>query len=344
MKTKWMLFIAIFLTLEVIAQSELPEEYSTLQKVVKKTRLNFPSEGRKAKNGGGYSASLRLMKTPPKKVALVSFFTFDPGLTKVYSYSSTGGGMMYTTTVTKTRGMSHGNAAALVDQFYDTSIVKLVSLFKENGMQLLLPEEFLNTESKKSYFDQFTVPHDKFNDWLKNLGTADHKMVFAWPDGYKPLDVIYEPIQNYSKSGMFSTMDYKKTVSDVEPLLFLDDEKMQNAVGYDLAEALEVDAVLIVYFTIYCPKDTRIVMQNANMIMLGKNPLEIKEGEKKPMFYRKGQFYCATRFQPDVIIFNGKKKKPETLTLNPAGFDNVVLGLATPLCSYLVEGIKKYTK
>lgn len=340
----YLIGMIMLFSLTAIAQSELPEEYPTLQKVVKKTVLNFPTEGRKAKNGGGYSASLKLLKTTPKKVALVSFFTFDPGLTKVYSYSSSGLTTTYTTTVTKKRGLSHGNAAALVDQFYYNSIDKLVANFKENGMQLLLPEEYLNTDEKKSYYENFEVAHDKFNNFIKNLGTTDHNIVFAWPDGYKPVDIIYEPFQNYSKSGMFSTMDYKKVIPDKQTMIFLDDEKMQNSIGYELAKKLDVDAVLIVYFTIYNPKDTRIVLQNANMIMMGLNPLQPAEGEKKPMFYRPGQFYCATRFQPDVIIYNGKKKKPETLSLDPTGFDNVVLGLSNVMCTYLTEGIKKYNK
>ncbi len=343
MKTLF-LTAGICLSLFVYAQNELPEDYASVEKVAKKTVFNFPTEGRKAKNGGGYSASLKLMKATPKRVALVSFFTFDPGLTKKYSYSSEGMTYVSTTTVTKTRGLSKGSASAIVDGFFYSSIDKLIEKFKANGMDLLLPEQFLDTEEKKQYLESFSVKHDKFNNFIKNLGSADHTTVYAWPEGTKPLDIIYEPFDNYSKSGMLSTMDYNKKITDKQTMLMLDDENMQNSIGYDLASKLGVDAVLIVYFTIYQPKDTRIVLQNANMILMGPNPLQVEEGGKKPLFYRRGQFYCATRFQPDIIIYNSRKKDPETQKLNANGFDNVVLGLADPLCTYLTEGIKKYQK
>jgi hypothetical protein len=337
MKIKFLFVLAFCFGYKLIAQSELPKDYPTLEKIVNKSYTNFPKEGRTSKSGGGYSVSKKLLKAAPPKVALVSFFTFDPGLTKSYSYSSESNTMVFTTTVTKKSGATHGSASAIVDAFYYGSIDKLVAKFKENGMDLLLPEQFLNTDEKKNFYMNYEVKHDKFNNWLKNMSSSDHDIAFGWPDGYKPIDVIYEPFANYTKSGMFSTMDYKRNVSDGEPLLFLDDENMQNSVGYELAKQLDVDAVLIVYFTIYCPKETRIVLQNANMIMLGRNPVQPGEGEKKPMFYRRGQFYCATRFQPDVIIFNSKKKDPTTQKLDATGFDNVVLGLATVMCDYFKE-------
>jgi hypothetical protein len=335
--------LAILYCIGLAAQSELPKEYPTVTDVVKKCKENFPKEGRKSKNGGGYSVSLKLLKEPPKKVALVTFFTFDPGLTKSYSFSTETSGSyvttVTTTSVTKKRGASHGTASAIVDGFYYTSIDKLIALFKENGMELLLPEQFLDTDAKKKYYEQFEVQHDGFNDWMKNLQSGSHETMYAWPDGYKALDVVNEAFANYTKSGMLSTMDYKKNVSDGQPMFIsFDDKKMFQTLGYDLPDALGVDAVLCVYFTIYMPKDSKIVLQNANMIMLGKNPIQINEGEKAPMFYRRGLLYCATRFQPDVPIYNYKKKDEKTKELDITGFDNVVLGLGTGICSYLKTG------
>ncbi len=337
------LTIGLAISFSLSAQNKLAEKFPTVEKVVKKTVYNFPKEGRKNNKGKGYSASLKLLKTPPKRVALVSFFTFDPGLTRSYTFTSDYGYMSTSTTTTKQRGLSQGSASAIVDVFFYSSIDKLVAQFKQNGMDLLLPEQFLDSDTKKQYLENFTVKHDAFDNIIKNLGTADHKIMYAWPQGTKPLDVIYEPFANYSKSGIFSSLDYKTKVVDKQTMVMLDDEKMQNSVGYDLATNLGVDAVLIVYFTIYQPKDTRIVLQNANMILMGPNPVQVEEG-KTPLFYRRGQFYCATRFQPDLPIFNSKKKDPETQKLTIDGFEHVVMGLSIPLCKYLTEGIKKYNK
>lgn len=333
MKTKLLILGFFVFSLGMNAQNELPEKFKDETSIIKKTKLNFPKEGRKSKSGGGYSVSLKLLKEAPKKVALVSFFTFDPGLTKSYSFSSS----TSTTTVTKKLGSSKGGAAALVDEIYYASVDKLVEKFKSYGMELLLPDQFLNTEEKKTYYNNYKVEHDKFDSFMKNIGSNDHNVLFAYPYNYIPMDVVYEPFHNYSKSGILSTMDYKRKVSDSQTMLFLKDEKMQNSVGYDLATNLGVDAVLIVYLTIYCPKDTRVVMQNANMILMGPNPIQPKGDENKPMFYRKGQFYCATRFQPDITIWNVSKKDPSTKELNSKGFDYMFTGMATVIGKYISQ-------
>lgn len=331
--------LSMLLSIGVVAQSDLAAEYPTVEDVAKKCKENFPKEGRSSKNGGGYSVSMKLLKEPPKKVALVTFFTFDPGLTKSYSYSSTSGNMTYTSTTTKKRGASSGTASAMVDGFYYSSIDKLVGMFKENGMELLLPEQFLDTDAKMEYYKNFEVQHDGFNDWLKNIGAGGHDQMYASPYDYKALDITLEPYANYTKSNMLSTMDYKKTVTDAQPMVMsFDDKKMFQSLGYDLPTALGVDAVLCVYLTVYMPKDSKIMLQNANMIMLGKNPLQVNEGDKAPLFYRKGLLYCATRFQPDVAIYNYNKKDEKTKELDITGFDNVVLGLATGICKYLKTG------
>ena len=47
-------------------------------------KLDFPGEGRKGKKGKGWSANLEFLEKPVKKVALVSFFVFDPGYTSSF--------------------------------------------------------------------------------------------------------------------------------------------------------------------------------------------------------------------------------------------------------------------
>ncbi len=339
MKKLFILCFSVLYSIVLFAQSELPKDYPTLEDVAKKCKENFPKEGRSSKSGGGYSVSLKLLTEPPKKVALVTFFTFDPGLTKSYSYKSESDIMTTYSTKTRKRGASSGTASAIVDGFYYTSIDKLIAMFKENGMNLLLPEQYLDTDEKKEFYKNFEVQHDGLNDWLNNLQSGGHDQMFASPFGYKALDIELEPFANYSKSKMLSTMDYKRVVSDGQPMFMsFDDKKMFQSLGYDLPTALGVDAVLCVYFTIYMPKDTKIKLQNANMIMLGKNPVQVNEGDKKPKFYRRGLLYCATRFQPDVAIYNYSKKDEKTHDLDITGFDNVVLGLGTGICKYLKTG------
>ena len=66
------------------AQSELPKFAPNPDKV--KVVLDMPLEGRRYKNGTGYSLNPRLLTEMPKKVALVSFYSFDPGMTKIQTW------------------------------------------------------------------------------------------------------------------------------------------------------------------------------------------------------------------------------------------------------------------
>ena len=80
---KKLVFLFIFFAPYVLtlAQSELPKFAPSPDKV--KVVLDMPLEGRKYKNGTGFSLNPKLLSEMPKKVALVSFYSFDPGMTKI---------------------------------------------------------------------------------------------------------------------------------------------------------------------------------------------------------------------------------------------------------------------
>ena len=167
------------------------------------------------------------------------------------------------------------------------------------------------------------------------MGVDKKNDTYGYLEGWNIVNIVAEPQANYEQSGMLKTMGYKNKVMDSQIYFYNKDTKMMNSVGYELAKHLGVDAVVIVYATIYVPKEKRIMLQNVNMTMFGLNPIQLGENDKQPMFYNNGVFYCGARFQPDCAILDINKKDPETNKLNFKGFNEVLGALSTKIGDYL---------
>jgi len=179
------------------AQSELPKFAPNPDKV--KVVLDMPLEGRKYKNGTGHSLNPKLLSEMPKKVALVSFYSFDPGMTKVVRWKTQSSGYYYNTITTHTKTTKRsakGGSGQLAVGYFLQSIDALKEGFSEFGMELLLPEEYLDTEAKATYYENFVVERAKFNEWVSNMGSGGHDIIYGYPEGFNVLDVVNEPYGN----------------------------------------------------------------------------------------------------------------------------------------------------
>lgn len=330
-------FISIIIlsnTRVINAQSELPKVASSVDKI--KVKLDMPLEGRAYKNGTGYTLNPKMLKELPKKVALVTFFTFDPGFTQVWKTTSTNEGY-YTSTKTTTthtrKRNSAGNAGYISTGFYDNAIDILVNSFKEMGMDLLEPEEFLDTDEKKKFYESYQVEKSKFNSAVSamlNSGKG-HESVYAYPEGYQVIPVADEPFANYTKKGLFPV--YKAEVSDGQLWQMAKIGKEVTSINR-LTEALGVDAVVFFYSTIYTPKEGEIHLQNVNMLMFGPNPVSLPEGKDSKFNYFPGQMYIGTRVNTQVPIQKVNKKKPETANISFEGYGNVVQAMTNRMKEY----------
>ncbi|MFT6866021.1 MAG: hypothetical protein ACJA08_000848 [Cyclobacteriaceae bacterium] len=74
------LVLLLAFSLNAMAQSDFAEATSDLSKI--KSRQDFPLEGRPSKNGGGWSTNVSILPEMPKKVALVTFYLEDPGMSE----------------------------------------------------------------------------------------------------------------------------------------------------------------------------------------------------------------------------------------------------------------------
>lgn len=345
MKKLFVIFIATFLGVVYGAksQSELPKFAASVDKI--KVKLDMPLEGRAYKNGTGYTLNPKMLDALPKKVALVSFYTFDPGFTKTWKSSTTSSGYYYDTKTTTSRTKSRnskGNAGHIALGFYTSAIDILKSKYKEMGMDLLEPEEFLDTDEKKEFYDNYSIEKSKFNDFLSkalNSG-AGHDAIFAYPEGYNVISIDSEPFGNYTSSGKLASTSYKKDVADGQLWVMSKIGKEVTSIN-ELTTALGVDAVVFFYSTIYAPKDNQINLQNVNMLMFGPNPVSLAEGKDSKFNYFPGQMYIGTRVKIGLPILNENKKKPDTSKLDFRGYGNVVEALTNRMKDYFDKAFAK---
>ncbi|MEQ8472325.1 MAG: hypothetical protein RIC35_14125 [Marinoscillum sp.] len=311
------------------AQSKVAKKIASPKDV--NATLDFPGEGRKGKNGRGFSANLTLLEQPIKKVALVSFYVFDPGYTSSFSVSSP---TVKTTHIKRrnTGGLSADIAVGALDQSYEV----LKKGFSECGMELLMPWEFLDSDAKKTAYSNFKVEQESnFSNWLQGVGAANHNLVYGYPEGFNLLDISKEPFANYEKKGLFAVK--KDAVQDKKVFYMNKDTKMTETLGYDLATALGVDAVVISYITAWAPSDKKIMLENVNLTMFGPNPVMPEESKHGMVPHVKGQFYVGTRAVIEEVLFDYNKKDESSQSLDFTGLDHIYSALVTEMCSYIAK-------
>lgn len=317
----------------LFAQSQLPEKYPNESKV--KVLYDFPKEGRNTKGGKGFSANVGILPNGIKKVGLVSFYVFDPGVTK--TWTTTTEDAVYVTTTTHYKKRSTGGLSSdIAVGVFAKAIEPLTKKFKEGGIDLLLPDQFLDTEEKKQFYNSFQVENEGFAKWLKNMGSGNHDVMYGIPEGFNLVNITAEPYANYSMSGMLAIRQDK--VSDNQIYLFAKDTKLTESIGYDLCTKLGLDAVIVTYMTVFAKSDSKIQLQNVRMVMFGPNPV-MPEGESKHGMipHVKGLFYVGTSVNPEEIMFNSKKKEPATQKFDFTSFDLIYTAMASKMLEYITE-------
>ncbi len=254
-----------------------------------KAKMDFPAEGRTSKNGSGYSVNVDLLNPKPTKVALVSFYLYDPANAK------TKGGQIAGKASTSMWRTSDALAQTHIDGFYAQSIEPLKAGFKEFGIDLLTPAEFLDTEEKKDFFygfDQESGKKEKTDRTvIGKMGTSvslSTIKVCPYDEGYRPFFVVNEGVgasagQNFVNTGIGGA-----------------NRKMTSSLGYELAKGLGVDAVVVCYIVTHkCDsKKEDYEVDAVSLFMFGPNPMSEGPDDKN-----RGQFYCGTRYLAGHLEF-----------------------------------------
>jgi hypothetical protein len=294
--------VSAFLTLNVLAQKPLPFEAKTADAAKIKVTMDFPAEGRNSKNGGGYSANMDLVNPKPKKVALISFYLYDPASSKVKGGAYTGSVNVSCWRTPDSKGQTH------IDGFYAQSVDVMKEEFKKQGMELLTPEEFITTDEIAQFyygFNQETAKKEKSavtvraaaGTTVSSVAEASVSTLKVSPSGkgYRAFFVANEDM-TVSQSVNFKTSGIMGA-----------NRKMTSSIGYELCKGLEVDAVVICYIVTRKPKMTKedYGVNAVSMYMFGPNPVISGEDDKN-----RGQFYCGARFfSSSPLMFEVQKTK-----------------------------------
>ncbi len=322
MKANFIVTALAIISTGLLAQKPLkpsPLQKATVEveKLVKKSKMDQPREKINS-SGRGFIARMNVVGSAPKRVALVTFYTFDPGTTVKVGNTI------------KTTNVGEGQGSAYATAFYNKSVESLKSTFKTYGMELLTPDQYLTDDTKKAYYKDFVVKNSKSNEignkfaaWAKNAGSKGTSIVTNAPaEGFRTFKVHYDMIDPYDKYNLNSCQN----------------NEMMESMGYDLAKALDVDAVIVIYNTMSVFtkwfKD-RYNLNATSMYMFGPNPTPLKEGKDDNKYYSKGIFYSGTR----------KKATPEMLAEIEKnrfnGYENIVAALATKMGNYIKEELAK---
>ncbi len=302
-----------------------------------KVKFDFPGEGRHASGGGGYSANMELVNPKPKRVALISYYLYDPGKGK-----SSGGAYTGTASVSVWRTPDE-KGQQQINGFYRKSITALKTAFKENGIDLLEPEEFLDTDEKTEFYYGFSQESAKkekttitkrrsagvtFGDLHMAEATVGTLKISPSNKGYRQFFVANEGedesmISNFENMGIFGA-----------------NRKMTSSLGYELAKGLGVDAVVVVYI---CTRKIKMNKEDYGVnavvtAMFGPNPGKTIESD--PDAKNLGQFYCGTRtYYSSPVLFKVDK---DTFG-QYKGMANVLKAHAARMCKY-VNGKEKDTE
>lgn len=320
-----MILLGLFICLSpvLLAQKATPFAAKTADAEKISVKFDFPTEGRTAKNGSGYSVNVDLLDPKPAKVALVSFYLYDPANAK------TKGGAMSGQASTSMWRTPDALAQTQVDGFYAQSIAPLIAGFKEFGIDLLTPDQFLDTDEKKDFFygfDQESGKKEKTDRTVYGrLGTVVNLStikVCPYDEGYRPFFVVNEPVgesagQNFVNAGIGGA-----------------NRKMTSSLGYELAQGLGVDAVVVCYIVTHKVSANKedYEVDVVSLFMFGPNPMSEGPDDKN-----RGQFYCGTRYLAKHLEFANAKSGITSYE----NMGNVMTALSQKMGNWVINREKK---
>lgn len=309
-------------------KSEFTEATENPDKI--KVKFDFPREGRNG-NGGGYSANMDLLKEKPKRVALISYYLYDPGKGKVQGGVYTGN---VAVSVWRTSDM---NGQMQVDGFYRNSIDALKNSFKENGIDLLTPSEFLDNDEKKEFyygFNQESAKKEKVSITKRGAaGTNISEVASATVSTLK----VSPSSKGYRAFFIGNEAPDESMIENFNGGVFSANRKMTSSLGYDLCKGLGVDAVVVVYI---CTRKVKQAKDDYGVnavvtMMMGPNPGKAEDTD--PEAKNLGQFYCGTRtYYSSPSLF----REDKSMFGQYEGMGNVLKAHAAKMCKY-INGTEK---
>ncbi len=264
------------------------------KKLEKFISLDAPG-GKPAKDGIGAKADLT--KTSLTKIALVSFYLNDQGDDNAY----------------RTMGIGEDGGNYYATKFYSQSIDPIKTAFSKEGMQILTPSEFLDSEEKRQAYENFEMEVGRmarmvlgFVNSISDAATDAGFQVSATPAGYELIPAA------------MAAGDYK----------------LNESMG-KLTEDLGVDAVMVAFVDTKTDDRSSVYMKSG-MALYGPNPIPKEEGKRYPgMSYNSGMYYGKTEVTPKNAIEFAEIKRKEITEESYDGFGYIMGEAASQLAAYI---------
>lgn len=305
------------------AQTPFEKATTDKSKLVKQVKLDFPLEGRVSKNGRGYSAHIPTLGKFPAKVALLTYYIYDPGIVRVTKTSSA----TTVTTTTTTTYTTVGNASAFANGMLKQSLPAMKETFKNYGVELMEIGDVLTTEAKKQAYQTRVVENGTWNKVISLGMTGAKAMTREAATGYR----------------IFIADAYNGASTPWMHHLMSKDGKLAESIG-TLANELDVDAVLVCFVVVEADKKGHKV-ESANMYLFGPNPVKLEPGEKDGPLYHNAVWYAGAALNLKKMYFQSTAKKdPNGNKPVYGGFENVEAALIERMCLYMQEKIEKGKK
>jgi hypothetical protein len=235
----------------------------------------------------------QFQKLEMKRIGLLSFYIMDEGDQDAYSWM----------------GMSEAGGNYIASTLRDMSIDAIKGSFSAEGFELLLPEEYLDTDAKKQAY-------------------ANYQMEVG--PGFK---VLLNAVNSIASAG--SGMQMSATASGYEFIPFADaagDYKMGESMA-GLTEQLGVDALAVVFIKSRTDKKNTYFV-STGMHILSKNPIEKVPGKKYPgRSYTTGMNVGGLTYAAKPQFTFVDYKKGERIAEDFVGYDQLITKIASKLAS-----------
>jgi len=249
-------------------------------------------------SGAGQTPYLQALGHPPKRVALVSFYAYDPGNTHGFGSPYFGGRSE------STRQLTRDGAGLVATLLHDQGIAALKGALKAYDMELLTPDEFLDTDARREFYDSFELQlgwGTKFGKAAEGSGKENKlnkaQRLSAVAPGYRLFRLVYGENMRPMKQG---------------------DKKIAKSLGYDLAKGLGVDATLVICNYSKATKKEGL-LEGVYFYLFGPNGVP---GDQEAFTYWPGHMYVGLRldgFDVPMLEFGKPDKKSSSYSSSGSG-------------------------
>jgi hypothetical protein len=296
-------------------EAELGSDAAKVAEDVKIHMMNGDNAG--LESGKGLVPYLKALGSPPKRVALLSFYVWDCGNKKESSYRMYGGDYVYRVDTTRSNSVNAAEIDRLAAELHDAGVGAMKEEFAAVGMQLLTPAEFLDTPEKQQAYETARIEEGaagKIMGFLQG-GKVDDEWQWGTPGGYR---LVKMPTAGDVRGNNFSLAMQGIGVG-----------KFANSTGHDLAQALGVDAVVVLYNVVQADKNS-INFRGAYMYMFGPNPVP---NSGQSMYYP-GQQYSGEYLRTNVDFIK-TDKDGHALETDYAGYAIVSRALGMRMAQHI---------